>query len=75
MPAFATWRNQGPGSMFQVLPTAEQCDRNRAQSAHVSGMNVALADGSCRLLGQGLSPDTWWAACTPRARDFVGTDW
>ena len=74
-PAFATWKNPGPASKFQVLPTPAQCDRNRAQSPHAGGMNVALADGSARFLGEGLDPNTWWAACTPRACDVLGSDW
>jgi hypothetical protein len=22
-----------------------------------------------------VSPDTWWAACTPRGGDMLGGDW
>ena len=39
------------------------------------GMNAALADGSVRNLAAGMSGTTWWAACTPNARDLPGNDW
>jgi prepilin-type N-terminal cleavage/methylation domain-containing protein len=65
-PMFATYWSWGPGSVFQVSPTAAQCDHWRAQSYHTSGMNVGLGDGSVRYLSQGVSGTTWWAACTPK---------
>jgi prepilin-type N-terminal cleavage/methylation domain-containing protein/prepilin-type processing-associated H-X9-DG protein len=42
---------------------------------HTSGMNVGLADGSVRNLNNGISPATWWAACTPAGGDLLGSDW
>ena len=69
--------NVGPGSKFQVapLPALTQCDYTRAQSPHNSGMNVGLADGSVRTLSAGISPTTWWIACTPNGGDILGSDW
>ena len=75
MPAFQTWIAQGPGAMFQVAPTAAQCNRFLASSAHPNGMNVCMGDGSVRFLQSGLSGSTWWAACTPAAGDVLGSDW
>jgi hypothetical protein len=38
-------------------------------------MNAALGDGSVRWLSAGMSPQTWWAACTPAGGDILGSDW
>jgi len=51
------------------------CDPGRASTAHTGGMQVALADGSCRSIGTNMSGITWWSACTPRSNDFMGSDW
>jgi hypothetical protein len=35
-------------------------------------MNVAVADGSVRMLAQDIDGSTWWALCTPAEGDIVG---
>ncbi len=67
----------GPASMFQLspLPPQKYCNPNLAVSNHTGGMNVALGDGSVRLLSQGMSPTTWWFACTPNGGEVLGSDW
>jgi prepilin-type N-terminal cleavage/methylation domain-containing protein/prepilin-type processing-associated H-X9-DG protein len=70
----------GPASLFQVQPTpytgpGSRCDPTLANSPHVGGMNVGLCDGSVRFLAQGLSPTTWWWACTPMGGEVLGPDW
>jgi prepilin-type N-terminal cleavage/methylation domain-containing protein len=67
--------NLGPGSIFQVQPTAGACDSSRASTPHTAGMQVVLADASVRLLSRAMSGTTWWAACTPAANDLLGPDW
>jgi hypothetical protein len=47
----------------------------RAVSPHVGGINAGMGDGSVRLLAQGVSPSTWFAACTPKGNDILGPDW
>jgi prepilin-type N-terminal cleavage/methylation domain-containing protein/prepilin-type processing-associated H-X9-DG protein len=74
-PTFADWISNGPGSLFQVTPTPGTCDRFRPSSAHTGGMNVGLGDGSVRFLSQGMSGNTWWAACTPAGGEVLGPDW
>ncbi|HEY7313514.1 MAG TPA: DUF1559 domain-containing protein [Gemmataceae bacterium] len=75
-PAFAIY-NVGPGSLFQVQPKPFQtnCDVFRASTPHTGGMQVALCDATVRTLTQGISPTTWWAACTPNNGDLLGSDW
>jgi prepilin-type N-terminal cleavage/methylation domain-containing protein len=76
MPVFAdTSTGQGPGGKFQVMPTDAQCNNFLPQGNHTGGMPVALGDGSVRMLSQGMSPNTWWAAVTPRGGEVLGSDW
>jgi prepilin-type N-terminal cleavage/methylation domain-containing protein len=68
----------GPASKFQVRPTpfdSSACDPRLASTPHSSGMQVCLADGSVRSISPGISPETWWAACTPRGDEVLGDDW
>ena len=75
MPAFMTYNAQGPNVGFQVAPTVAQCNRFKASSAHSGGMNVGLGDGSVRFVTQGMSPTTFWYACTPRGGEVLANDW
>jgi prepilin-type N-terminal cleavage/methylation domain-containing protein len=65
----------GPQSLFQVRPTFGNCDPSHASTAHASGMQVVLADGSVRTLASGMSGTTWWAAVTPSGGEVLGNDW
>jgi prepilin-type N-terminal cleavage/methylation domain-containing protein/prepilin-type processing-associated H-X9-DG protein len=79
-PGFAVSWNQnsiGPQSRFLVQPQPflGGCDPTLASTPHAAGMNVALADGSVRLLSPAISGATWWAACTPAGEEVLGADW
>jgi prepilin-type N-terminal cleavage/methylation domain-containing protein len=68
----------GPSSKFQVRPTTNangNCDPRLASSPRSSGILVGLGDGSVRSLSAGISPATWWAACTPNMNEVLGNDW
>lgn len=82
----ATWNdvsyssifNVGTTSRFQYMPSpfnSTICNPALASTPHVSGLNVAMADGHVRTLGYNMSGITWWAACTPNNRDLLGNDW
>jgi prepilin-type N-terminal cleavage/methylation domain-containing protein len=76
-PAFGAFLT-GPTSKFQLSPTpyaGPACDPRRAATAHVGGMRVCLADGSGRSITAGISPDTWWTACTPAGGEVLAADW
>ncbi len=81
MPAFGVDPNQpggglqGPASKFQVMPLDSQCDYRLAVSHHTGGLPVSLCDGSVRFLSQGIDPNTWWAAVTPKGGEVLGSDW
>jgi prepilin-type N-terminal cleavage/methylation domain-containing protein len=64
----------GPGSIFQVQPTPDNCDPTRAATAH-TGIMVGLVDGSVHLLASGMSGDIWWAAVTPAGGEVQNSDW
>jgi prepilin-type N-terminal cleavage/methylation domain-containing protein len=89
-PAFAVpmWKSKGatasdavgPVSMFQIQPPGPwvnnpACNQRQAQSPHPGGINVAVGDGSVRVLTAGMSPDTWWAVCTIAGGEVLGNDW
>jgi prepilin-type N-terminal cleavage/methylation domain-containing protein len=67
----------GEASRFQVQPTPflGNCDPTRAATAHASGIQVGLADGSIRALAPTMSSKTWWAAVTPEGGEVLGSDW
>jgi prepilin-type N-terminal cleavage/methylation domain-containing protein/prepilin-type processing-associated H-X9-DG protein len=67
----------GPASKFQVTPDPYQtvCDTAVASTPHGQTMNVALGDGSVRGLSAGISPTTWWFACTPNGGEVLANDW
>ncbi|HMF16229.1 MAG TPA: DUF1559 domain-containing protein [Gemmataceae bacterium] len=53
-----------PGT-FQAAPSVANCDPRYANTPHVEGMIVALADGSVRILSPGMSANAYWSAVTP----------
>ncbi len=81
----------GPKSKFLVRPLIKFCDATQvpaeqlggtknicaivATSPHSGGINVAMGDGSVRFVSEGVTPNTWWAACTPKNGDLLGNDW
>jgi prepilin-type N-terminal cleavage/methylation domain-containing protein len=60
---------------FQVAPTPKQCNPAIPQTPHGSGMLVALADGSGRILSPAISVTTFWTSVTPASNDQLGPDW
>ncbi len=61
---------------FQVAPNWQtQCDPSTAQSPHVSGIQVCLADGSVRHVSGSLADQTWAQVCDPRDGEIIGPGW
>jgi hypothetical protein len=67
------------GDPFQVAPPANggttPCTPTRANTPHIGGMQIGLADGSVRTLARGLTLATYRAACDPADGAVLGTDW
>jgi prepilin-type N-terminal cleavage/methylation domain-containing protein/prepilin-type processing-associated H-X9-DG protein len=61
--------------MFQAAPLPQDCDNWRAQSGHIGGINVALADGSVRFVSAAISQATWTNAMLPNDGNVLGGDW
>ena len=74
-PTFAAFIT-GSGSVFQSNPIpyarGGPCNPRLAQSLHQTGMNVCLADGSCKFLRASMNGNTWWASCTPNGGETEG---
>jgi prepilin-type N-terminal cleavage/methylation domain-containing protein len=64
---------------FQLKPTpytsTATCEYRLPSSPHTGGIMVLMGDGSSRLVSQGVSGTTWWAACTPAGGEVLGSDW
>jgi hypothetical protein len=77
-PGFAiSWTRYsiGPHSKFQTKPSRGHCDPTLTSTPHIAGMQVCLADASVRTVSAGVSGTTWWAACTPKGDEVLGSDW
>ncbi|OWK45489.1 DUF1559 domain-containing protein [Fimbriiglobus ruber] len=62
----------------QAAPTlgaSGNCDPLTANSGHVGGVLVSLADGSVRSVAASISLRTWNAALTPAGGEVLGSDW
>jgi len=70
-----TWAVNPRNPPFQVKPKIKDAHIDYAQSFSTSGLNVALLDGSARLVNGQINPKTFAALCTPAAGDIVGNDW
>jgi len=62
-------------AMFQIMPTQNTCNNQRAASPHTASMQVVMVDGSTHSITSSLSPSTWWTLTTPDAGDIAGADW
>ena len=59
----------------QFAPPPSQADNRRPQGFTTSVLQVALGDGSVRVVGPGVSPTTWNWACNPASADPPPSDW
>jgi prepilin-type N-terminal cleavage/methylation domain-containing protein/prepilin-type processing-associated H-X9-DG protein len=46
-----------------------------SRSRHPNGVNVGLCDGSVRFVSNGVSLDTWRAACSAQGAEVLASDW
>ncbi|CAN5367278.1 hypothetical protein BH11PLA2_BH11PLA2_47570 [soil metagenome] len=64
-----------PNTNTRCQNGADCCDNWRAQAIHTGGINVALADGSVKVIRKGVSQETWGRLMLPRDGQSVGSDW
>jgi prepilin-type N-terminal cleavage/methylation domain-containing protein len=73
-PVFA-YQVTGPASKFQVAPITSglnaTCDPRFAAAPRSAGILTGMGDGSVRLLAADISPNTWWALCTPDQGEVI----
>jgi len=70
------WGGYANTRMFQVNPKQKtESSAFAAQAGHPEGMNVAMFDGSVRLLRQGISQSTWNALLIGNDESVPGSDW
>ncbi len=73
LPGQPNWTGVFP--LPQLGTTPMQADPNLCQSYHPGVMNVALMDGSLRIVSTGLSQATWTLALNPADGQVLGSDW
>ena len=69
-----TTRPSVAGVTFQVRPRVEEANCHMLQTPYSAGLLVAMADGSVRTIGSGVSETTFWAAITPNGGEVGGLD-
>jgi prepilin-type N-terminal cleavage/methylation domain-containing protein len=65
----------GIGVTFQNQPLKDVCNVDYAHSLSSGGLQVALADGSCRNVNSSISGRTWRNALLPNDGQDLGPDW
>jgi prepilin-type N-terminal cleavage/methylation domain-containing protein len=70
-----TWTATALNPPFQVKPPPNSANSTNAQAFSLGGLEVSLLDGSVRNVSIAVSGQTFFAACTPRSNDVLGTDW
>jgi hypothetical protein len=74
-PAVAMESPWNDGTRFQVLPTPSDCDVRYSQTGHWKGMNIVMADGSCRSVNIGVGSRTYLHAMQPNDGIPCCGDW
>ena len=76
-PALFTWTpmfGYYSQAKFQSAPTQNDCDPALPQALTTAGIEVALCDGSVRIVAPHVSPQTWWNATDPVDGNAVNLD-
>ncbi|HEY7425814.1 MAG TPA: DUF1559 domain-containing protein [Gemmataceae bacterium] len=65
----------GAASYPQFNPTSATCNPMVPNAMHGPVINVAMCDGSVRVVSAGVNPTTWAAAVSSQGTDLLGSDW
>jgi prepilin-type N-terminal cleavage/methylation domain-containing protein len=63
------------GAMPQWEPIDTQCNDHMVQGYTSAGIQVALGDGTVRMVSSGITPQTWGNALRPNDGNTLGSDW
>jgi prepilin-type N-terminal cleavage/methylation domain-containing protein len=64
-----------PGYGFQIAPPPGSAVDSLPQGCSSAAMMAGLADGSVRTVTNGVSPSTWYLACSPNDGQPMPSDW
>ncbi|MCI0642075.1 MAG: DUF1559 domain-containing protein [Gemmataceae bacterium] len=59
------------GKIFQVQPSIKECDPRLPNASSSRGLQIAMGDGSVRILAPSTSPTTFWSLVTPQGGEVV----
>jgi prepilin-type N-terminal cleavage/methylation domain-containing protein len=59
------------GKTFQVRPRVSDCDPRLPNASSSRGIQIALADGSVRILSPSISPKIFWGMVTPAGGEII----
>jgi prepilin-type N-terminal cleavage/methylation domain-containing protein len=59
------------GKTPEARPALGQCDGSMPQGFSAGGTQVALGDGSVRLISPGMDPKTWYGSTTPTGGEVL----
>lgn len=59
------------GKLFQLRPTAQQCDPKQPNTGDVSALPCMMGDGSVRRYSQSVAPSAFWGAVTPAGGEVL----
>lgn len=62
------------GKTFQVRPRVEDCDPRRPNASSSRGLQIALADGSVRILNPSIQSTIFWGMVTPNGGEIIETE-
>lgn len=64
-----------PGLTFQLRPTEGTCDPRIPQTGHLSGMPIAMADGSVLIITDSIAHSTFWGLVTNDGGERLVQNW
>lgn len=59
---------------FQIRPSVEEANSNLLQTPYLSGLQVAMGDGSVRLISGSVAERAFWSAVTAKGGESAGID-
>jgi hypothetical protein len=54
-----------------VRPTVKECNQRVPNASSLRGLQVAMGDGSVRILAPGTAPEVFWGMVTPSGGEVI----